>query len=219
MSFGAVAALMALVPLHAAEGSNAVASTVLERCLRWRGQARGRVADHDLGGEPRDSAVLRPTTSRRLNPYGLVGNALALPLVSLVVMPSAVLGVLAYPFGLDRPVWQLMGAAVSQVLEVSAWVGSFSGSTLVVPALSIGALALLSLALLVLTIPASPLRWLAVLACRDAGLVFAAAPPRYDIFVDRDGAGAAIRSAGGRLALVGTSVRLRCRAMAARRWR
>ena len=117
-------------------------------------------------------------------------------------MPSAVLGVLAYPFGLDRPVWQLMGAAVSQVLEVSAWVGGFSGSTLVVPALSIGALALLSLALLVLTIPASALRWLAIVPA-GAGLVMAATPPRYDLFVDRDGAGAAIRSAGGQLALVG----------------
>ena len=40
-----------------------------------------------------------------LNPYGLIANALALPLVSLVVMPSAVLGVLAYPLGLDRLVW------------------------------------------------------------------------------------------------------------------
>ena len=60
-------------------------------------------------------------------------------------MPAAVLGVLAYPFGLDGPVWQLMGAAVAQVLEVSAWVSGFAGSTVVVPALGIGALGLLSL--------------------------------------------------------------------------
>ena len=97
-----------------------------------------------------------------LNPYGLVGNALALPLVSLVVMPAAVLGVLAYPFGLDRPVWQIMGVAVAQVLDVSAWVGGFGGSTVVVPALGFGALALLSVALLFATIAASSLRWLAL---------------------------------------------------------
>jgi competence protein ComEC len=137
-----------------------------------------------------------------LNPYGLIGNALALPLVSLVVMPSAVLGVLAYPFGLDRPVWQVMGAAVSQVLEVSAWVGGFNGSTLVVPALGVGALTLLSLGLLTLTIPASSLRWIALVPA-GAGLAFAAAPNRYDIYIDRDGAGAAIRNTKGKLTLVG----------------
>ncbi len=32
-----------------------------------------------------------------------------LPLVSLVVMPAAVLGILATPFALDRPVWWTMG--------------------------------------------------------------------------------------------------------------
>ena len=52
------------------------------------------------------------------------------------------------------------------------------------------------------TLPASALRWLALVPA-DAGLAFAAAPARYDIFVDRDGPGAAIRGADGQLALVG----------------
>jgi competence protein ComEC len=110
--------------------------------------------------------------------------------------------VLAYPFGLDRPVWQLMGAAVSQVLEVSAWVGGFSGSTVIVPAMGAGALAFLSLAILVLTIPASSLRWVALLPA-GAGLALAAAPHRPDIYIDRQGTGAAICSAAGRLTLAG----------------
>jgi competence protein ComEC len=53
-----------------------------------------------------------------INSFGLIGNALAVPLVSVAVMPCAVLGVLAFPFGLDRPAWQLMGVAVVQVLRV-----------------------------------------------------------------------------------------------------
>ena len=56
------------------------------------------------------------------NPLGLLGNALALPLVGVVVMPVRPPRRLAYPFGLDRPVWSLMGAAVGAVLDVSAWV-------------------------------------------------------------------------------------------------
>ena len=138
-----------------------------------------------------------------LNPYGLVGNALALPLVSLVVMPAAVLGVVAYPFGLDGPVWQVMGVAVSRCSTSPPGSVAFGGSTVVIPALGSGALALLSLALLVATI-AGLRRCAAWRSCRRSlGLAFAARPARYDIFVDRDGLGAAIRNAAGRLALVG----------------
>lgn len=201
MSFGAVAAMMALVPLMQRKPAGGTPSTALEQGLRWIGQAMLGLVTTTLIA----SVATAPFAAyhfQSLNPYGLIGNALALPLVSLVVMPAAVLGVLAYPFGLDNPVWQVMGAAVSQVLEVSAWVGGFDGSTLVVPALSIGALALLSLGLLVLTIPTSALRWLAVIPA-GAGLAFAAAPDRYDIFIDREGMGAAIRGSKGQLALVG----------------
>ncbi len=202
MSFGAVAAMMALVPLMqlkpAASGAPA---TVLKRGFRWAGRAMLALVTTTLVA----SLATAPFAAyhfQALNPYGLIGNALALPLVSIVVMPSAVLGVLAYPFGLDRPVWQVMGAAVEQVLAVSAWVGSFSGSTVVVPALSTGALVFLSLGLLILTIPASSLRWMALVPA-GMGLAFTTAPDRYDIFIDREGAGAAIRGAQGRLALVG----------------
>jgi len=201
MSFGAVAAMMTLVPMmHRVKAAKAPA-TILERGFTWVGQAMLGLVTTTLVA----SIATAPFAAyhfQSLNPYGLIGNALALPLVSLIVMPSAVLGVLAYPFGLDRPVWQLMGAAVSQVLDVSAWVGSFSGSTLVVPALGVAALGLMSIALIVLTVPASSLRWLALVPV-GAGLAVAATPQRYDIFVDRDGAGAAIRDNGGRLTLVG----------------
>jgi competence protein ComEC len=137
-----------------------------------------------------------------LNPFGLVGNALALPLVSLAVMPAALLGVVAYPFGLDRPIWQLMGLAVAQVLDVSAWVSGFEGSTLVVPALGVGALSAFCMTLLLVCLPASSLRWLAAIPA-GAGLALAAAPERYDAFVDREGAAAAVRGPAGRLVLVG----------------
>jgi competence protein ComEC len=201
MSFGAVAAMMALVPLMQRKPTEGTPATVLERGLRWSGRAMLGLVTTTLVA----SIATAPFSAyhfQSLNPYGLLGNALALPLVSVVVMPSAVLGVLAYPFGLDRPVWQVMGAAVEQVLAVSAWVGGFSGSTMVVPALSIGALAFLSLGLLILTIPASALRWVALVPA-GIGLAFTTVPDRHDIFIDREGAGAAIRGPQGQLALVG----------------
>jgi competence protein ComEC len=201
MSFGAVAAMMALVPLMHRQREDGAPATLIEKVVVWAGHSALGLVTTTLVA----SIATAPFAAyhfQSLNPYGLIGNALALPLVSLVVMPAAVLGVLAYPFGLDSPVWQVMGLAVAKVIEVSAWVGAFSGSTVIVPALSIAALASLSLGLLVLTIPASTLRWLALMPA-GIGLAFAAAPDRYDIYVDREGAGAAIRNAQGELTLVG----------------
>ena len=137
---------------------------------------------------------------QNLQPFGLIGNALALPLVSIVVMPCAVFGVVAYPFGLDRVAWQAMGIAVEKVLEVSAWVNGLSGSTVIVPAFGVAALGCLSVAILIVTLMVSPLRWLAAVPAA-LGLVLAATPQRFDLYVDRSGIGAALRGRDGRLVL------------------
>jgi len=73
-----------------------------------------------------------------VQPFGLVGNALTLPLVSLAVMPAAVIGCLAYPFALDRPVWWLMGQAVAGMLAISDWIAGFERASLVLPAFTVG---------------------------------------------------------------------------------
>ena len=137
-----------------------------------------------------------------VQPFGIVGNALTLPLVSLVVMPSAVLGILAYPFALDQPVWWLMGLAVQGMLSISAWISGFGHASVVLPAFGSGALVLLALALIVLTVPVSHLRWLG-LAPAALGVALAATPQRQDIYIDREAAGAAIRDSSGRLAALG----------------
>ncbi|NEU11680.1 ComEC family competence protein [Methylobacterium sp. BTF04] len=137
-----------------------------------------------------------------VQPFGIVGNALTLPLVSLAVMPAAVLGILAYPFALDQPVWWLMGLAVRGMLTISTWIAGFGRATVVIPAFGPGALSLLAMALIILTLPVSRLRWIGLLPGL-AGFALAAAPMRYDIYVDREGAGAAIRDRSGRLATLG----------------
>ncbi len=201
MSFAAVAALIASAPtLHFPEKEEG-AQGFLART--------GRRASHTVLNLLAATLVASLATApfaayhfQTLNPFGLIGNTLALPLVSLVVMPAAVLGTLAYPFGLDRPVWQVMGMAVAQVLDLSSWVSRFDGATIIVPALGLGALAMMSIALIVASLFASKLRWAAIMpAC--IGLALAANPERFDIFVDRTLAGAAIRGVDGRLVVVG----------------
>jgi competence protein ComEC len=103
MSFGAVAAMTALVPLMHRRTRERAPGTVLERGALWMGRAALGLVTTTLVA----SIATAPFSAyhfQNSNPYGLIGNALALPLVSLIVMPSAVLGVLAYPFGLDRPI-------------------------------------------------------------------------------------------------------------------
>jgi competence protein ComEC len=201
MSFGAVAALIALSPLLHPKVQEGAPVTLLDRAWRWAVRALVGLVAMTLVA----SLATAPFATyhfQTLNPFGLIGNGLALPLVSLVVMPAALLGVLAYPFGLDRPVWQVMGLAVEKVLQLSEWVGAFEGANVVVPAPGVAALACCAGALLIATLPVSAIRWLALLPA-GAGLAFAATPERYDLFVDREGAGAAVRNAAGRLVIVG----------------
>ena len=97
-----------------------------------------------------------------------------------------------------------MGIAVEKVLEVSAWVNGLSGSTVIVPAFGVAALGCLSVAILIVTLMVSPLRWLAAVPAA-LGLALAATPQRFDLYVDRSGIGAALRGRDGRLVLVGRS--------------
>ena len=89
-------------------------------------------------------------------------------------------------------VWEIMGWAVERVLQVSGWVDGFGGL----------ALACLAFALLLVTLLASPLRWMAVVPAA-AGVGLAANPPRNDLYFDRGGAGAAVRGADQRLTILG----------------
>src|SRR5918993_48017 len=80
MSFGAVAAMMALVPLMQRKPTEGIPATILERGLRWSGRAMLGLVTTTLVA----SIATAPFAAyhfQSLNPYGLIGNALALPLV------------------------------------------------------------------------------------------------------------------------------------------
>ncbi|GAA0237244.1 hypothetical protein LNAOJCKE_1672 [Methylorubrum aminovorans] len=201
MSFGAVAGLIACAPLIDGRVFRTDNPSRIARAASWVATA--------VVGTLATTLVAQIATApfatyhfQTVQPFGLVGNALTLPLVSLAVMPAAVLGMLAYPFALDRPVWWLMGLAVRGMLEISAWIAGFGQANMVLPAFGTGALVLLAAALLLATLPVSRLRLLALVPA-GLGVAIAASPTRYDIYIDRDGAGAAIRGQDGRLVVLG----------------
>jgi competence protein ComEC len=76
-----------------------------------------------------------------------VGNLLALPLVGFIMMPAAMLSVLAMPFGFERPFLWVMGWSIDRMLDVATivagWSQHINASPLLTPlALFIGLLAL-----------------------------------------------------------------------------
>lgn len=59
---------------------------------------------------------------QRVAPLGLLANLLAMPLVSVVVIPSGLLAVLVMPFGLEAPFLSVMGWGLDLVARVATWV-------------------------------------------------------------------------------------------------
>ncbi|CAH1671050.1 ComEC/Rec2 family competence protein [Chelatococcus asaccharovorans] len=136
------------------------------------------------------------------NPFGLFGNALALPLIELAVMPLSVLGVFASFFELDRPIWWLIGQATVPVLASARAVAELERSRVIVPAFGVGALSLMVVAILWATLWSTVLRWLALLpAAVGIAMAYDLTPP--DIYIDRGASGLAMRAADGRLVILG----------------
>jgi len=84
---------------------------------------------------------------QQTSPLGIVGNLMALPLVGFIMMPAAMLSVLAMPFGFEWPFLVAMGWSIDRMLDVAGlvagWSQGINQSQLLTPmALFIGLLAL-----------------------------------------------------------------------------
>jgi len=139
----------------------------------------------------------------RLNPYGMLGNLLAIPLCSFVVMPSALIGVVLYPLGLDAPIWWIMGRGVAGIQEFAIWVAALSGSVATVLRFGSGALAIMALGLLILTLMTTPVFRLGGVAVLAGGILLAGQAQRPDLILDATGTTALVRGPDGRMTLLG----------------
>ena len=136
------------------------------------------------------------------NPYSLIGNLFGLPFVSMIGMPSALAGAFLYPLGLDWPFWWLMGFSMDVVISISRLIETLPTARTYLTAFAPSALAAMTVALLLVTIARSWIRWLAV-APLSLGLAMASGGVRPDILIDRQASGAAIRGVDGRYTIVG----------------
>lgn len=134
----------------------------------------------------------------RIAPYGVIANLLAMPVVSVVVMPMGIAGALTMPFGFDAVFWKLMGLGLDWMIAVALWVTQLPGAVGPMPAFGVGPLLLVTLGLLLLCLLRSPLRWSGA-ACVVVSAVWALATPQPDVLIAGDGQTAAVRGASGHL--------------------
>ena len=73
-------------------------------------------------------------------PLGVIGNVLVLPVVSLVIMPFAVVAVLAMPFGIEAPFVAAMGWGIDRMVDGAELVANWSEGLTGNPLLTSGAL-------------------------------------------------------------------------------
>jgi competence protein ComEC len=135
----------------------------------------------------------------RLAPYGVLANLLAMPIVSAWTMPAGLIGLIAMPFGYDRPFWQLMGLGIDWMITVANWIASLPGAVGHIAAFGVGPLLLATAGFVTLCLLKTPLRWsggaLLVIAC-----VWAIRAPLPDVLVSADGQAFAVRTSSGQLA-------------------
>ena len=137
----------------------------------------------------------------RAAPYGVIANLLAMPVVSVEVMPMGILGLLAMPFGFDAIFWKLMGAGIDWMDDVALWVASLPGAVGHVRAFGTGPLLVGTAAILLLCLLRTPLRWSGAVLALVASM-WALNTPLPDVLVSGDGQAAAVRGADGRLAVL-----------------
>nr|WP_272211032.1 ComEC/Rec2 family competence protein [Marinicella sp. W31]MDC2876930.1 ComEC/Rec2 family competence protein [Marinicella sp. W31] len=65
---------------------------------------------------------------QRIASYGLLGNLLAMPIVTFLVMPAGLLAMLAMPLNLHAPFLLVMGWGLDRVMSIAAWVDHLDGA-------------------------------------------------------------------------------------------
>ncbi|MEM8541933.1 MAG: ComEC/Rec2 family competence protein [Pseudomonadota bacterium] len=97
----------------------------------------------------------------RVAVFGLFGNLLAMPIVSIITMPSAILATLLIPVGLDGYVYQAMNWSIELVIKISVFVANNSPNG-AVGAISQNTLLCLSLGLILMSVFSSKLKYLSL---------------------------------------------------------
>lgn len=139
-----------------------------------------------IGGA--STAIFSIAHFHQFTTYGLAANLAAMPLISFVIMPAALAGMIAMPFGLDAPFFAVMGYGLEWVIVIAKAVASWGGEV------SFGRkhdlfLPLASAGFILLVLSKTGLRWIGIMVIVAALAVdrMAPAPKTPDLLISEDG--------------------------------
>ena len=139
----------------------------------------------------------------RVTPYGVLANLAAMPVVSAIVMPAGLLGLIAVPFGFDGVFWSLMGAGIDWMIAVTQWVAALPGAVGRIAAFGTGPLIAASIGIILMGLLRTRLRWSGAVVLAGA-IAWALMVPQPDILISADGHQLAVRGRDGHLRLMRT---------------
>ncbi len=135
MSFAATIALVAGYSLWSHRAANrepepiALAAGRLSPVLTGWKFMMGIFVTSLIGGL--STAIYAMDHFQRLAGYGLAANLAVMPIISFIVMPAGLVGMLLMPFGLETLFLKLMGAGLEAVIYVAKYIAAWGGDVVV----------------------------------------------------------------------------------------
>ena len=203
MSFAATLGLVALVQVGMLALFASPDNSATARAALWGGREIAMLALASLVA----GLATMPYAAfhfHRVTPYGVLANLAAMPVVSAVVMPAGLLGLVAMPFGFDGVFWRIMGFGIDWMILVAQWVAALPGAVGRIAAFGTGPLLAATAGIILLGLLRTPLRWSGAGAIAVA-VVWALGAPQPDILISADGHSVGVRGRDGRLHLMRTA--------------
>jgi competence protein ComEC len=132
---------------------------------------------------------------QRVSPLGLVANLTTMPIISAIVMPFLVLGLVLMPFGLDGPAFAIMGKGIGLFTEIAMALSKHSPFD-AIGILPASAVIFLTVALIILTLATTRLRLIA-LPFLAIGVALIARRPAPELLVSEDARLVALKLSDG----------------------
>jgi competence protein ComEC len=127
----------------------------------------------------------------RMAPYGTIANGLSLPIISLVVMPSALASAMLMPFGLEGYPLKLMEFGLWATMLISDMVSSWPGANVIIAKPGLSGIIVTVVGATVLCIGVGRFRWLGI-ATMLVGVLVGQAVQRPQILIEERGSNVAI---------------------------
>ncbi|WP_375414223.1 ComEC/Rec2 family competence protein [uncultured Bradyrhizobium sp.] len=203
MSFAATLGLVALVQTGMPALFAATDHSATARAALWGGREIAMLALASLVA----GLATMPYAAfhfHRVTPYGVVANLAAMPVVSVMVMPAGMMGLVAMPFGFDGVFWRIMEFGIDWMITVAQWVAALPGAIGRMVAFGTGPLIAATAGIILFGLLRTPLRWSGAGALGIA-IVWALCAPRPDILISGDARNVGVRGKDGRLHLMRTA--------------